>query len=60
MLADGNDYQTWALDWTYFDLSALGEVTEVAFHMEEAQVSDQGPWYCTPFYFAFDNVEVEF
>lgn len=60
LLADGNDYQTWALDWTYFDLSALGEVTEVAFHMEEAQVSDQGPWYCTPFYFAFDDVEVEF
>lgn len=62
LLAEGNDYQTWALDWTYFDLSALGEVAEVAFHMEEAQMDDYGyaVYYKTPMYFAFDNVEVEF
>ena len=62
LLADGNNYDTWALDWTYFDLSALGEVTEVAFHMEEAQMDDYGyaVYYKTPMYFAFDNVEVEF
>ena len=64
LLADGNDYQTWALDWTYFDLSSLGEVTEVTFNMVEAQMDDYGPdygaYYRTPFYFAFDDVEVEF
>lgn len=61
MLAEGNNYDTWALDWTYFDLSSLGEVTEVAFHMEEAQMDDWGTlYYRTPMYFAFDDVEVEF
>ena len=62
LLADGNNYDTWALDWTYFDLSALGEVTEVAFHMEEAQIDDYGyaQYYRSPMYFAFDDVEVEF
>ena len=61
MLAEGNNYDTWALDWTYFDLSSLGEVTEVTFHMEEAQMDDWGTlYYRTPMYFAFDDVEVEF
>lgn len=62
LLADGNNYDTWALDWTYFDLSALGEVTEVAFHMEEAQIDDYGyaQYYKSPLYFAFDDIEVEF
>lgn len=61
MLAEGNNYDTWALDWTYFDLSSLGEVTKVTFHMEEAQMDDWGTlYYRTPMYFAFDDVEVEF
>ena len=61
MLAEGNNYEIWALDWTYFDLSSLGEVTEVTFHMEEAQIDDWGTlYYRTPMYFAFDDVEVEF
>lgn len=61
MLAVGDNYDTWALDWTYFDLSSLGEVTEVTFHMEEAQMDDWGTlYYRTPMYFAFDDVEVEF
>lgn len=61
VLADGNNYETWALDWTYFDLSALGEVVSVSFHMEEAQIDDYGyaQYYKTPLYFAFDDVEVQ-
>lgn len=59
VLAEGGNQDTWATDWTYFDMSSLGEVKEVSFHMVETQVSEQGPWYCTPFYFAFDNVEIE-
>lgn len=62
MLAVGDNYDTWALDWTYFDLSSLGEVTEVTFNMVEAQIDDYGygAYYRTPMYFAFDDVEVEF
>ena len=57
MLAEGADMKL--TDWTKWDLSALGEVVAVEFHMEEAQISYDA-WYCTPFYFAFDDVAVRF
>jgi hypothetical protein len=61
VLAEGNNYDTWAFDWTKWDLSALGEVVSVSFHMEEAQIDDYGyaQYYKTPLYFAFDDVEVQ-
>lgn len=61
VLAEGNNYDTWAIDWTKWDLSALGEVVSVSFHMEEAQIDDYGyaQYYKTPLYFAFDDVEVQ-
>ena len=61
VLAEGNNYDTWAIDWTRWDLSALGEVVSVSFHMEEAQIDDYGyaQYYKTPLYFAFDDVEVQ-
>ena len=57
MLAEGADMKL--TDWTKWDLSDLGEVVAVEFHMEEAQISYDA-WYCTPFYFAFDDVAVRF
>ena len=61
VLAEGNNYDTWAIDWTKWDLSSLGEVVSVSFHMEEAQIDDYGyaQYYKTPLYFAFDDVEVQ-
>lgn len=61
VLAEGNNYDTWAIDWTKWDLNALGEVVSVSFHMEEAQIDDYGyaQYYKTPLYFAFDNVELQ-
>lgn len=61
VLAEGNNYDTWAIDWTKCDLSSLGEVVSVSFHMEEAQIDDYGyaQYYKTPLYFAFDDVEVQ-
>jgi hypothetical protein len=61
VLADGNNYDTWAIDWTKWDLSALGEVVSVSFHMEENQIDDYGyaQYYKSPLYFAFDDVEVQ-
>lgn len=61
VLAEGNNYDTWAIDWTKWDLSALGEVVSVSFHMEENQIDDYGygQYYKTPLYFAFDDVEVQ-
>ena len=61
VLADGNNYDTWAIEWTKWDLSSLGEVVSVSFHMEEAQIDDYGyaQYYKTPLYFAFDDVEVQ-
>ena len=61
VLAEGNNYDTWAIEWTKWDLSALGEVVSVSFHMEENQIDDYGygQYYKTPLYFAFDDVEVQ-
>ena len=61
VLAEGNNYDTWAIEWTKWDLSALGKVVSVSFHMEEAQIDDYGyaQYYKTPLYFAFDDVEVQ-
>ena len=63
MLADGADPSTWAVDWTEVDLSSLGKVTKIAFHMDEAQqISYDGGYtiyYKTPLYFAIDDVEVQ-
>ena len=61
VLAEGNNYDTWAFDWTKWDLSSLGEVVSVSFHMEENQIDDYGyaQYYKTPLYFAFDDVEVQ-
>lgn len=61
VLAEGNNYDTWAIDWTKWDLSVLGEVVSVSFHMEEAQIDDYGyaQYYKTPLYFAFDDVEIQ-
>lgn len=57
MLAEGADMKL--TDWTKWDLSALGEVVAVEFHMEEAQIGYE-TWYCTPFYFAIDDIAVRF
>ena len=44
-------------DWTYVDLSALGQVSEVQFYMEG---SDSGYYGLnTPKYFCFDNFGAE-
>lgn len=63
MLADGADPSTWVVDWTEVDLSSLGKVTKLAFHMEEAQqISYDGGetiYYKSPLYFAIDDVEVQ-
>ena len=63
MLADGADPSTWVVDWTEVDLSSLGKVTKIAFHMEEAQqISYDGGetiYYKSPLYFAIDDVEVQ-
>ncbi len=56
-LADGNS--TLVSDWEKWDLSSLGAVTKVVFHMEEYQIGYES-WYCTPMYFAFDDVAVRF
>lgn len=59
MLAEGSDYLI--TDWTKWDLSGLGEVVGVKFHMEEAQIANVGyDCYCTPLYFAFDDIAVRF
>lgn len=57
MLAEGANMKL--TDWTKWDLSGLGEVVAVEFHMVEAQIGYES-WYCTPFYFAFDDVAVRF
>ena len=63
MLADGQNPDTWVVDWTEVDLSSLGKVTKLAFHMEEAQqISYDGGetiYYKSPLYFAIDDVEVQ-
>ncbi|MBQ1177082.1 MAG: DUF4465 domain-containing protein [Paludibacteraceae bacterium] len=63
MLADGADPSTWVVDWTEVDLSSLGKVTKIAFHMDEAQqISYDGGetiYYKSPLYFAIDDVEVQ-
>ena len=46
-------------EWVKWDLSSLGAVTKVVFHMEEYQIG-YDMWYCTPMYFAFDDVAVRF
>ena len=63
MLAEGADYKL--TDWTKWDLSSLGKVKAIEFHMEEAQkVSYNGAngpfYYKTPLYFAFDDIAVRF
>lgn len=59
-LAKGADKKV--TDWAKWDLSSLGKVTKVSFHMEEAQIDDYGyaQYYKTPMYFAFDDVAVQF
>ena len=63
MLADGQSPDTWVVDWTEVDLSSLGKVTKLAFHMDEAQqISYDGGetiYYKSPLYFAIDDVEVQ-
>ena len=48
--------------WVKWDLSALGKVDKVVFHMEEHQFDDYGyaKYTRTPMYFAFDDVAVRF
>jgi len=48
--------------WVKWDLSQLGAVTKVVFHMEEYQVDDYGyaRYTRTPMYFAYDDVAVRF
>lgn len=60
LLAEGSDYII--TNWTKWDLSGLGKVKAVKFHMEEAQFVTYGEesYYCTPLYFAFDDVAVRF
>ena len=60
LLAEGSDYLI--TDWTKWDLSGLGEVVGVKFHMEEAQfVTYSGvSYYRTPLYFAIDDIAVRF
>lgn len=51
-------------DWQKWDLSGLGKVKKIQFHMEEAQkISYDGGmtyYYKTGLYFAFDDVAVQF
>lgn len=49
-------------DWQKWDLSGLGKVKKIQFHMEEAQIDDYGyaKYYKTALYFAFDDVAVQF
>lgn len=56
-LAEGSDFKV--DEWVKWDLSSLGAVTKVVFHMEEYQIG-YDMWYCTPMYFAFDDVAVRF
>lgn len=56
-LAEGS--QMMIDDWVKWDLSSLGAVTKVVFHMEENQIGYDA-WYCTPMYYAFDDVAVRF
>ena len=56
-LAEGPDFKV--DEWVKWDLSSLGAVTKVVFHMEEYQIG-YDMWYCTPMYFAFDDVAVRF
>ena len=60
LLAEGSDYII--TNWTKWDLSGLGKVKAVKFHMEEAQFDTYGEasYYRTPLYFAFDDVAVRF
>ncbi len=48
--------------WVKWDLSQLGAVTKVVFHMEEYQVDDYGyaRYTRTPMFFAYDDVAVRF
>ena len=48
--------------WVKWDLSALGKVDKVVFHMEEHQLDDYGyaKYTRTPMYFALDDVAVRF
>lgn len=41
-------------DWQWFDLSSLGEVTEIRFTMASSDAGDYGP--NTPLYFCLDNL----
>jgi len=45
-------------EWTKFDLSVLGEVTEVTFNITGS--SDNGYGFSMPAYFAYDDVAVRF
>ncbi len=58
-MTEGSELVT---DWTKWDLSELGEVVAVRFHMEEAQVDDYGyaAYYRSPLYFAVDDVAVRY
>lgn len=60
LLAEGSDYLI--TDWTKWDLSGLGEVVGVKFHMEEAQFDTYSgvSYYRTPLYFAIDDIAVRF
>ena len=60
MLAEGADMKL--TDWTKWDLSDLGEVVAVEFHMEETQIDTHSSvsYYRTPMYFAIDDVAVRF
>lgn len=61
-LANGSD--DCVDDWQKWDLSSLGKVKKIQFHMEEAQkISYDGDvtfYYKTGLYFAFDDVAVQF
>ncbi len=49
-LAQGTSYIS---DWTYVDLSTLGEVDEISFSLSSTKSNNQG--MTTPAYFAIDN-----
>jgi hypothetical protein len=59
-LAEGADMKV--DEWVKWDLTGLGKVDKVVFHMEEFQVDDYGyaKYTRTPMYFAFDDVAVRF
>ncbi len=46
------------LEWTKWDLSALGEVTRIEFNLEGS--NDNGYGFSQPAYFAYDDVAVRF